>query len=121
MLLQRGVVMKEIKYKGNLCDDINIAARGINFNDVTSNVMVSNVMRSSSNLAVESIIGYILSFVVPSSFEMQCAPNILFKLASIIMVGVSLPAFLTSLMLVRIFRKLEPAEAVVEKEEENEL
>ena len=85
------------------------------FENTTKNTIKNAFLLSIVNIpqTVTAIILMVLP-VVLTLFVLELFPII-------IMVGVSLPAFLTSLMLVRIFRKLEPAEAVVEKEEENEL
>lgn len=85
------------------------------FENTTKNTIKNAFLLSIVNIpqTVTAIILMVLP-VVLTLFVLELFPII-------IMVGVSLPAFLTSLMLVRIFRKLEPAEAVAEKEEENEL
>lgn len=81
------------------------------FENTTKNTVKNAFLLSIVNIpqTVTAIILLVIP-VVLAVFVLELFPII-------IMVGVSLPAFLISLMLVRIFRKLEPAEASGENEE----
>ena len=81
------------------------------FENTTKNTIKNAFLLSIVNIpqTVTAIILLVIP-VILTVFVLELFPII-------IMVGVSLPAFLTSLMLVRIFRKLEPAEASGENEE----
>lgn len=84
------------------------------FENTTKNTIKNAFLLSIVNIP------YTLIFIVLMIIPVILTVFVLEVFPIIIMVGFSLPAFLTSLMLVRIFRKLEPAEAVVENGENNE-
>lgn len=84
------------------------------FDNTTKNTIKNSFLLSIVNIPYTLIL--IILMVIPvilTIFVLEVFPIM-------IMVGVSLPAFLASLMLVRIFRKLEPAEVVEENEKDPE-
>lgn len=78
-----------------------------------------NTIKNAFLLSIVNI-PYTLIFIILMVMPVILTIFVLELFPIIIMVGVSLPAFLTSLLLVRIFRKVEPAETVEEKEEDTD-
>ena len=84
------------------------------FDNTTKNTIKNAFLLSIVNVPYTLI--FIILMIIPiilTIFVLELFPII-------IMVGISLPAFLISLMMVRILRKVEPAEEVPENEEEHE-
>lgn len=82
------------------------------FDNTTKNTIKNAFLLSIVNIPYTII--FIILMIIPivlTVFVLEVFPII-------VMIGISLPAYLTSMMLVRIFRKLEPAEAVLEEDTE---
>jgi len=78
-----------------------------------------NMIKNAFILSIVKL-PYTLLFILLMITPVLLAVFVLEILPVVIMVGVSLPAYLISVMLVRIFRKLEPVEPVLENNEEAE-
>lgn len=85
------------------------------FDNTTKNTIKNAFLLSIVNIP------YTLIFIILMAIPIILTIYVLELFPIIIMIGVSLPAFLMSLMLVRIFRKLEPVEKNEEDIEEMEL